>query len=57
LTLSSVAESAPPSAAYFRHRAEVTARFAYERDSKRATLLALDLLALADVLATAERAS
>jgi hypothetical protein len=43
-----------PSAAHFRDRAHNLAQFAHERDSKRATLLALELRQLADILAASE---
>jgi hypothetical protein len=43
-----------PSSDYFRDRADALARFAYAYASKRATLLALDLLTLAGAVASLE---
>ena len=45
----------PPPAAYFRDRARRTADLAYRTDSKRAAILALELLALSELVATLER--
>jgi hypothetical protein len=44
----------PPLVAYFRDRAHNLAQFAYQRDSRRATRLALELRQLADILAASE---
>jgi hypothetical protein len=46
--------SLAPRAAYLRDRAERLAQFAYQRDSKNATRLALELRQLAAILAAIE---
>jgi hypothetical protein len=54
LTISSLAQPAPPSAAQWRQRAEFCAAWANAHDSRTATSQALALRDIADALAAVE---